>query len=334
MRIVVSIVVLAVLLTLAPPVAAQSSCRFVLGFAALRDLVGTQRVGNCLEDEHFNLENGNAEQRTTGGLMVWRKIDNFTAFTDGGTTWVNGPNGLQSRPNSERFSWERDPVQVGAISAAAPAESAPAPQPAAAPSTPTPAATPLPAPQASVDPAPIDVKGSGRKTTDPVALRSGILIAKSTYKGSGNFIVKLVDSNGKESELLANTVGDSSSTRVGRVATAGRYGLNVIADGPWTVRLEQPSPSDIAMLPKTFTGKGDGVTSWVRLPQGRVVANARMTSGQSNFIVYAVGADGARADLLANDVGASSNSKAFEGRGRVVVLSVQGDGEWSITLEP
>ena len=41
--------------------------------------------------------------------MVWRKIDNFTAFTDGGTSWVNGPNGLQSRLNSARFSWEKDP---------------------------------------------------------------------------------------------------------------------------------------------------------------------------------------------------------------------------------
>ena len=93
----------------APASAQAPACRFVLGFAALRDLVGREKVGDCLEDEHFNVENGNAEQRTTGGLLVWRKIDNFAAFTDGGTTWVNGPNGLQSRPNTERFAWERDP---------------------------------------------------------------------------------------------------------------------------------------------------------------------------------------------------------------------------------
>jgi hypothetical protein len=90
----------------------QASCTFKLGFATLRDLVGSQKIGTCLEDEHFNEANGNAEQRTSGGLLVWRKIDNFTAFTDGGTTWVNGPNGLQSRPNSERFAWERDPLSA------------------------------------------------------------------------------------------------------------------------------------------------------------------------------------------------------------------------------
>jgi len=90
----------------------QDACSFVGGFARLRDSVGADKVGACLEDEHFNADNGNTEQRTTGGLLVWRKADNFTAFTDGGTTWLNGPDGVQSRPNGERFSWETDPVTL------------------------------------------------------------------------------------------------------------------------------------------------------------------------------------------------------------------------------
>src|SRR5688500_6285816 len=59
---------------LAPAAALQAaSCRFVLGFAALREAIGPGIVGECLEDERFNPANGNAEQRTTGGLLVWRK---------------------------------------------------------------------------------------------------------------------------------------------------------------------------------------------------------------------------------------------------------------------
>ena len=38
--------------------------------------------------------------------MVWRKLDNFTAFTDGYRTWVNGPFGVQMRLNTEQFPWE------------------------------------------------------------------------------------------------------------------------------------------------------------------------------------------------------------------------------------
>lgn len=129
---------IAVLLALvAPAVSAQEPCRFVLGFAALREAVGAAKVGDCLENERFNDSNGNAEQATKGGLLVWRKADNFTAFTDGGTSWIAGPNGVQSRPNSERFSWERDPVQAGSP---VPAPSAPAARPATAP--PPPAAAP------------------------------------------------------------------------------------------------------------------------------------------------------------------------------------------------
>jgi hypothetical protein len=80
-------------------------CRFVLGFAALRAQIPAV-VGECLEDERHNPENGDTLQRTTGGLLVWRKADNWTAFTDGHRTWINGPHGRQSRLNAERFDWE------------------------------------------------------------------------------------------------------------------------------------------------------------------------------------------------------------------------------------
>ena len=65
-------------------------------------------VGEPLEDEHHNPLNGDALQQTTKGLMAWRKADNWTAFTDGTRSWINGPYGVQSRPNEERFPWEKD----------------------------------------------------------------------------------------------------------------------------------------------------------------------------------------------------------------------------------
>jgi hypothetical protein len=77
----------------------------VLGFKLLHDLIPTI-VGNCLDNEQHNPTNGDALQYTTGGLLVWRKADNWTAFTDGYRTWVNGPHGLQERLNSQHFAWE------------------------------------------------------------------------------------------------------------------------------------------------------------------------------------------------------------------------------------
>jgi hypothetical protein len=95
-----------------PTTAAASSCQFVLGFKAIHDAMPNV-VGDCLVDEHHNPANGDGLQETSGvggkgGLLVWRKADNWTAYTDGYRTWINGPNGLQQRLNTERFSWEND----------------------------------------------------------------------------------------------------------------------------------------------------------------------------------------------------------------------------------
>src|SRR4051794_36231257 len=98
---------LAAILALALPViwsgsgivrVSDSPCEFRLGFRALHDLI-PDVVGNCASDETHNPQNGDALQQTTRGLLVWRKADNWTAFTDGSISWLNGPCGLQSRPN-------------------------------------------------------------------------------------------------------------------------------------------------------------------------------------------------------------------------------------------
>jgi hypothetical protein len=91
--------------TLAAP-AAAAPCGFSLGFKALHDRI-PDVVGSCLVDEHHNPANGDGLQETSGGLLVWRKADNFTAFTDGYRSWVSGPYGVQERLNTESFDWER-----------------------------------------------------------------------------------------------------------------------------------------------------------------------------------------------------------------------------------
>ena len=111
-------------IALFPTTASAADCEFVHGFATLRNLIGHEIVGECLENEHYNAI-GDSNQQTTGGLLAWRKVDNWTAFTDGYRTWINGPNGLEQRLNTERFEWEQDPP-------------APAPEP-----TPVPTSAPV-----------------------------------------------------------------------------------------------------------------------------------------------------------------------------------------------
>jgi hypothetical protein len=96
--------------------AGTSDCKFRLGFEALEALLPAE-VGACLDDEAYNPTTGDALQHSTGGLLVWRKLDNATAFTDGYRTWVNGPDGLQERLNSQRFTWEANPAGLPVVGA-------------------------------------------------------------------------------------------------------------------------------------------------------------------------------------------------------------------------
>lgn len=133
-RATVAIMLGVVLALLASTPAHAEDCEFRLGFKTLRDLVGHHIVGECLESEHYN-SIGDSNQQTTGGLMAWRKADNWTAFTDGYRTWINGPNGLVVRLNTERFPWEADHIH------------SPPPTPG-----PAPAPAPTAAPRPTVDP--------------------------------------------------------------------------------------------------------------------------------------------------------------------------------------
>jgi hypothetical protein len=145
------------------PVSQAADCQFLFGFKALRDLIPST-VGDCVSDETHNPENGDGLQQTTGGLMVWRKADNWTAFTDGSTTWINGPLGLQSRPNAERFSWE------GTAPVASPAAAAPAPAPVETTAPPPP---PPPAAERPLDQLVLNLEDAGEKTKASGRPRSG-----------------------------------------------------------------------------------------------------------------------------------------------------------------
>ncbi|GEM_PF-5578113 len=110
-RLLLGLLVLASWLAGATPrqVQAQAiSCQFLLGFQALHNL-DPDDAGDCLDNEAHDPVTGDALQHTTNGLMVWRRADNWTAFTDGYWTWINGPDGLAKRLNTQRFSWEANP---------------------------------------------------------------------------------------------------------------------------------------------------------------------------------------------------------------------------------
>jgi len=113
-RSILCILVLAFALTASTTVvSAQTAPEFQLGFKVLADQI-PDIVGTPVETEHY-ASNGDSIQQTTKGMMVWRKVDNWTAFTNGSTTWINGPVGMQSRLNDDIFPWEKATNKEGTL---------------------------------------------------------------------------------------------------------------------------------------------------------------------------------------------------------------------------
>ncbi len=75
----------AISMAVVSPASSEVQPHFVLGFETLHDLIPSI-VGDPIENQHSNPTTGDALQKTSNGLLVWRKADNFTAFTDGKRT--------------------------------------------------------------------------------------------------------------------------------------------------------------------------------------------------------------------------------------------------------
>lgn len=91
--------------TSAPLAAAPAPCQYVRGFADFVKLVGPDVVGECRENEHpSTTTQGNIEQGTAKGLLVWNNAKRLAMFTDGATSWYGCGATAQSAPSSQDFT--------------------------------------------------------------------------------------------------------------------------------------------------------------------------------------------------------------------------------------
>jgi len=210
MRLLALVVLLSALI--APQTASAADCTFVLGFKTIHDAI-PQLVGDCLVNEHHGA-NGDGLQETAGptgqgGLLVWRKLDNWTAYTDGYRSWVNGPAGLQQRLNTQRFAWEANPEGLPVVGGG-PVVTAPpvAPIPASPPGATASISDPSPHRNERVTVAGrlVDASGNG--------IAGVPMTATWHYKTTNSQCTGVTDSDGR-----ASCVRDISSATVGYQVT-------------------------------------------------------------------------------------------------------------------
>jgi hypothetical protein len=90
--------------------ATDTEPRFQLGFAALKARLG-DIMGEPIECEHGEPDNGDSVQRTTTGLAYFRRSTSTVAFTDGKRHWALGA--------TDVLTWDSDAVEPPTRMAAA-----------------------------------------------------------------------------------------------------------------------------------------------------------------------------------------------------------------------
>jgi hypothetical protein len=86
---------------------------------------------------------------------------------------------------------------------------------------------------------PASFKGAGKQVSPFLMLKPGLTIFKMTHDGESNFIVTLLDSNGRLVELLTNVIGTFDGSKAVGIQKSGIYCLNIVADGEWNIEVSQ-----------------------------------------------------------------------------------------------
>jgi hypothetical protein len=243
------------------PVLAQTSvCQLAPVFLMLRDLIGKDRMGDCTTAV-IRSDAGDLNQPTTRGMLTFRPSDLVVAFSDGQTTWLYGPNGLESRPIGTRLAWEGTGTTIAAPAAAA---APPAPGFGTAASgvgtvpgytgvaaAPVVYATPTPVVLSTL---PIKIDGDDTATTKPFDLTGGEYavaweVERQRNKSScyvGSRLRRHDDQNPGALVLLTtlNTANDRSASGEARLfgVLPGRYVFDVDTTGcNWKFTIKLPS---------------------------------------------------------------------------------------------
>jgi len=177
----------------------------------------------------------------------------------------------------------------------------------------------------------VEFDDEGATVTDEFELEGGVTIAEAVHEGESNFIVELVPTDGKLTELLINVIGENDGAS-GVLADPGEYVLDVDADGEWEIDILQPDPAEANAEALPIELEGDGPT-WDGpfIFEGLAQATGSHEA-DGNFIVEILTQDAMFPELVFNEIGQFEGETTFDVLGPGFI-TVEAAGPWTVTME-
>ncbi|MEI6426312.1 MAG: hypothetical protein WCO66_03065 [Candidatus Absconditabacteria bacterium] len=175
----------------------------------------------------------------------------------------------------------------------------------------------------------ITLTDAGKKITSSIHLTQGLHKFKLSYNGESNFSVTLLDSEGNYIALLANEIGDTSSSIGVKIEKEGDYLFNVTAEGTWTITTDYSTPR-VNVMQSTLNDVGGKIIGPFNLTQG--LHKFKLShNGESNFSVTLLYNNGDYISLLANEIGNANSSLGVRiDKSGDYYFNITADGTWTI----
>ena len=190
-----------------------------------------------------------------------------------------------------------------------------------------PTKTPNIKPTNTPKPEPIVLSGSNDSIVD-LDKWNGPAIAKITYQGSSNFVVKNYGTSNEYYDLLVNTIGSYSGTvPIDFLDSEQTTRFEVKASGPWEITVLELTEIRIENIPGIFTGSGDDVIYLHGSNPDKLIIDA--SNAKSNFVIWSYGSS---RDLLVNEIAPYTGTVLLENEAFILVIK-EGGGVWSLEVE-
>ncbi|MBN4925920.1 BatA domain-containing protein [Hoyosella rhizosphaerae] len=190
----------------------------------------------------------------------------------------------------------------------------------------------LPELEVIFEPDPIVISGVGQTATDSFLIEGGATKFTMSHDGASNFQAIVLDfaTGDRAGSSLVNEIGTFRGSTI-RHLPAGEFVIDVRADGPWELLIEQPRPTD-GPVGGSFSGQGMEAVGPIRV-SGGLTRVELSHDGSSNFQVSFIDSQGNRAGRsLVNEIGAFSGSTTASLGAGLYWLDVNADGPWTINL--
>lgn len=192
-----------------------------------------------------------------------------------------------------------------------------------------------------------ELEGEGSEVLGPYEMDPGVIIAFVRYEGDGPFSMTFVDEDQRSVKSVDSTPGPYNGERVHSVfigndggLAPGDYTVDVVAAGPWRIRLFQERVSRGQQPEITLSGSGDGGGSWLQLEEGEYTMTTSF-SGTSDFIVELFDAKGLSPYQIVKATGDHERDTKFSVGGGthgetpqagIYAMGVLSRGGWSATI--